>query len=321
VTGINYGTVPMAVEVYPEAPPLSDDWEEIVEVSFANSCPEPALIEWGGGGTHPFQLEPGAYRVRYCARGMDAARDVESNYDGELIDTYVLQFWPGPPGPDRILRQTSSCAAYWHQAHRQAEAPPEQAAKERAQLRAEEDEWLHRLFSGRVPNQRLRATARYASDLVNIDLDLTFALSEADDIVHRAVAAWAALRALEIANLTELPELAPSVAAIRHGGRATAPFDGKGFWAEALTSPIPETLVPMLFSYPVVDTPSWGVPEEHTHMREVAAIYALLGTGEDDSLTAAFSTVSSAARAFGGGLYRQFLSDLRLAFPELANQR
>jgi hypothetical protein len=178
---------------------------------------------------------------------MDAARDVESNYDGELIDTYVLQFWPGPPGSDRILRQTSSCAAYWHQAHRQVAPPPEQAAKELAQLGAEEDEWLQRLFNGRVPNQRLRAVANYASSLVGIDLDLTFALAQADDSVHRAVAAWAALQALEIAQLTDLPELAPSVAAIRRGGRAVAPFDGTRFWYEALKSPISKTPVPLLF--------------------------------------------------------------------------
>ncbi|MEU8240850.1 hypothetical protein AB0C07_21620 [Actinoplanes missouriensis] len=316
VTGLRHGSVTMAVELTAAEPALSDAWEEIVEVSFANACPEPALIEWGGEGSHPFRLEPGDYRVRYCAKGMDAARDAESNYDGELIDTYVLQFWPGPPGPDRVLRQTSSCAAYWHQANRQA--PKKRAAKKKKQ--SEEDNWLLNLFRGRVPNRRLRAIANYASPLAAIDLDLTFALSEADDGVHRAVAAWAALQALEIAELTGLPELAPSIAAIRRGGRAVAPFDGSGFWAEALTSRIPKTPVPPLFPAPVVGTPSADVPEDHTQIREDAAVYALVATGEDDSLTAAISAVADAATTFGGDRYRQFLSDLRQAFPELADQ-
>jgi hypothetical protein len=321
VTGINYGSVEMAVELYPGEPPLPEPWEEIVEVSFANSCPEPALVEWGGGGSHPFRLEPGSYRVRYCARGMDEARDVETNYDGELLDTYLLQFWPGSSGPDRILRQTSGCAAYWHQSNRQAEPPPEQAEAEAAQLAAEEEEWLLGVYSGRVPNQRLRAVAKagYSYSLNRIDLDLTFALAEADDGVHRAVAAWAALQALEIAQLTELPELAPSVAAIKRGGLAVAPFDGTGFWAEALTSPVPETPVPPLFPAPAVRTRTGDVPEDHTQMRETAAIYALLATGEDDSLIAALSTVKTAATAFGGDLFRQFLSDLRQTFPDLSH--
>jgi hypothetical protein len=128
------------------------------------------------------------------------------------------------------------------------------------------------------------------------------------------------LQALEIAKLTELPELAPSIAAIRRGGRAVAPFDGTGFWSEALKSPMPRTPVPLLFPAPVVDTPSWDVPEDHTQLREDAALYTLLATGEDDSLVAAISAVSSAATTFGGDLYRQFLSGLRQAFPELAGQ-
>ncbi|GGN85138.1 hypothetical protein GCM10010112_65230 [Actinoplanes lobatus] len=323
VTGIKEGSVPMTVELHPSEPPLSDAWEEIVEVSFANPSPRPELQEWGGEGNHPFRLEPGSYRIRYCARMMDEAWDVESNYDDDLIDAYLLQFWPSPAEPDRIIRQTSRCAAYWHQANRQAEPSPEQAATETAQLADAEEEWLLRVFQGRVPNQRLRAVALagYSHSLNDIDMDLTFALAEADDGVHRAVAAWAALRALEIARLTELPELAPSVAAIRQGGRAVAPFDGTGYWYGALTSPIPETPVPPLSPVPAAHTPDGEVPEDHTQIRETAAIYALLATGEADSLAAALSAATSAAEAFGGDLYLQFLSDLRQAFPEPGSRR
>jgi hypothetical protein len=196
----------------------------------------------------------------------------------------------------------------------------EQAQAEAAQLAAEEEEWLLGLYGGRVPNQRLRAAALagYSRSLNDVDLDLTFALAEADDSVHRAVAAWAALRALEIAHLAELPELAPSVAALRRGAGAVAPFDGTGGWYEALTSRIPETPVPPLFPAPAVRVRKGDIPEDHTQMRETAAIYSLLATGNDDSLNAVLSTVSTAASAFGGDLFRQFLSDLRLAFPDLS---
>lgn len=322
ITGIKEGTVPMTVELHRSEPPVPDAWEEIVEVSFTNSSPQPALEEWGGEGSHPFRLAPGSYRIRYCARGMDEAWDVESNYDGELIDTYLLQVWPSRYEPDRILRQTSRCAAYWHQANRQAEAAPEQAAAEAAQLADADEEWLLRVFHGRVPNQRLRVVAKagYSHGLNDIDLDLTFVLAEAEDGTHRAVAAWAALQALKIAQLTELPELASSVAALRQGGRAVAPFDGTGDWFAALTSSIPETPVPPVFAAPADHPASGEVPEDHTQMRETAAIYALLATGEEDSLVAALSAVTAAATAFGGDLYQRFLSDLRQAFPKLSAQ-
>ncbi len=321
VTGINHGTVRLTVSVYPDAPPLSDDWEEIVEVSFTNVCATPALREWDEQ-RHLLRLAPGSYRVRYCARGMDQARDVESTYDGAVIDTYLLQLWPGPAGPDRIVRQTSSCAAYWHQANRQAEPPREQHEAETAQLADENETWMLGLFGGRSPNQRLRAVAEagYSHTLNDIDVDLTFALAEADDRMLRKVAGWAALQALEFAELTELPELAPSVAAIRAGGRAVAPFDGTGSWAEALVSPIPETPVPPLFPVEPGPVASWGVPEEYSQAREWPAIQALLATGEDDALVAALTAVANAAMAFGGDQYQDFLSRLRQEFPELPGQ-
>jgi hypothetical protein len=319
-TGLNHGTVQVTVEQHTDEPPLPDGWEEIVEASFINTCANPKLEEFDSEG-HQLQLDPGTYRVRYCARGMDAASDAESNYDDDVIDTYLLQLWPGRVAADRILRQTSRSAAYWHRAHRTVAPPPEQAAAETAQLDAEEEQWMLRVFQGRVPNARLREVAKagYSHSLNDIDLDLTFALSEADNDTLRAVAAWAAIRALEIAQLTELPELTPSVTALRSGGRAVPPFDGSGHWYAALTSPIPETPVPPL-SPPIDTSNSWDVPEDHTQMRETAAIYAMLATGDQDPLVAALTAINSAASAFGGDLYRGFLADLRKAFPTLPNR-
>jgi len=52
------------------------------------------------------------YRVRYCAAGMDAARERHTRSIDQLeLDGYLLQLWPAQSAPDRILRQTSSIAA------------------------------------------------------------------------------------------------------------------------------------------------------------------------------------------------------------------
>ena len=37
--------------------------------------------------------------------------------EDEVVDAYLLQFWPAPAGPGRIVRQTTEIAAYWHRAN------------------------------------------------------------------------------------------------------------------------------------------------------------------------------------------------------------
>jgi hypothetical protein len=54
-----------------------------------------------------------SYRARYCAVGMDAARQAETSDEPTLValDRYLL--WPAPPRPDLPLRQTAEFARYW----------------------------------------------------------------------------------------------------------------------------------------------------------------------------------------------------------------
>ncbi|WP_368498792.1 hypothetical protein [Herbiconiux sp. A18JL235] len=100
------------VEHWTEEPPL-EDWEDIVEVSTTFRSGEPIVwMTWGGdvGGT--LDLPPATYRVRVNARGRDAGHDGE--FAEGIVDHYLLQFWPAPPAPDRVLKTTSANAAYWN---------------------------------------------------------------------------------------------------------------------------------------------------------------------------------------------------------------
>lgn len=115
VTGLHTGHVGFAVQLYEGAPPVVDAWEEIVEVSFAPRSARIELLEWAGTASWPLGLAQIDYRVRYCATGMDAGRGRDTLLEGEpQLDRYLLQIWPGLPGPDRVLKQTSENAAYWH---------------------------------------------------------------------------------------------------------------------------------------------------------------------------------------------------------------
>jgi hypothetical protein len=114
-TGLHTGHVNLTVELCDGEPALDDSWEEIVEASFVVDSPaDPGLSEWGHAWT-PVKLEPGTYRARYRAKNMQAARTKNTVLVHEAaIDSYCLTFWPAPIARDRVLKQTSEIAAYWH---------------------------------------------------------------------------------------------------------------------------------------------------------------------------------------------------------------
>ena len=115
-TGLHTGRVGLRIEVFDAEPPLGSSWEEIVEVSYLPSSTGAALTGWGGEAEPvPLGLEVASHRVRLCASKMDEARQRDTILDGEdVIDRYQLALWKSDPRPDRVIRQTSATAAYWH---------------------------------------------------------------------------------------------------------------------------------------------------------------------------------------------------------------
>ncbi|MER7013194.1 hypothetical protein ABT324_17375 [Saccharopolyspora sp. NPDC000359] len=116
ITGLHSGYVGLTVELREHAPPVDDTWEEVVEAAY-RPAGEVALVSWGGDSCWPLDLTGTDCRVRYNALRMDEANEVDTRLDDEpQVDRYLLQFWPAPPAPDRVLKQTSDVAAYWHNA-------------------------------------------------------------------------------------------------------------------------------------------------------------------------------------------------------------
>jgi hypothetical protein len=114
-TGLHTGRVGFTVELHDREPPVGDEWEDVVEVSFRPESARSALVEWAAEDAWPLALTQADYRVRYCGSGMDAGRERDTRLDEEPeLDRYLLQFWPGAPGLDRVVRQTSQIAGYWH---------------------------------------------------------------------------------------------------------------------------------------------------------------------------------------------------------------
>ncbi|MFI1828138.1 hypothetical protein ACH41E_17065 [Streptomyces sp. NPDC020412] len=248
VTALHTGDVDFTVEIHDEAPPLHSDWQDVVEVSFRPMSERTSLVQWAGEAAWNLDLILTDYRVRYCAQGMDEGRGLDTTGPGEpRAERYLLQFWPAPPSPDHMIRQTSHNAAYWHRYARELPPPPtpEQRAEaehlaHQAEQQAAEEQRLHREqweWGGRLPSEGLRgARESNVLGLLRFDSDLVHALDAAGPEVQRAVALLAARRACEVAGLTDVLWVAEALAELAEERPLPPPFDDTARMWETLRS-------------------------------------------------------------------------------------
>jgi hypothetical protein len=222
-TGRHTGDVPIRLELHDREPPLEPVWQEAVEVSFTPTGSDVVLALWDGPA-FPLDLDERDYRVRFCGIGYD-------NEDDQVIDPserYLVQLWPSPPAADRVLRQTSDTAAYWHRVAQQTPPPPtvaeraEAQRRERAERERRDEEFRRadeaRYWGGRVPDSdRLRQIAPWAVGLAQVDRDLVDEIADAEPLVQRAMAAWAARYTCERAGMAGLDWVAAALDALDRG--------------------------------------------------------------------------------------------------------
>ncbi|MEV0374585.1 hypothetical protein AB0I10_33185 [Streptomyces sp. NPDC050636] len=319
ITGLHTGSVGFTVEVHDHAPPLDEAWEEIVEVSFTPASAETLLVEWGGGDCWPLHLEQTGYRVRYSGHGMDEARELDTRLDPEpQRDRYLLQFWPAPPVADRVIKQTSQNAAYWHGVARELPPPPspeERAEAKRRARKAEEAEaerlrleWEAEDWGGRLPCERLRQVGGNVLGMVELDRDLVDAIVATPSDTQRAIARWAARRAYTLAGLCDIDWIAAALSAAERGQPLPAPFvDFETVW-DALWSEkrVPDTTVRSL---------DGAIPNMS---QQAMALPALFDAVESDPLQAALDALYSAAATFGPD-HPALFAEVRQAWPAVAD--
>lgn len=302
-TGLHTGQVPFTVEVFDDAPPLDDHWQDVVEVSFETDQPEALLLGWGGGSMDTIALgAPGSYRVRYCGHDMDAGRQQDARADGEPeLDGYLLQFWPASPAADAVVRQGSEIAAYWHDYARTLPPPPtatERAAAQRHAAELAEAERLaafaaneRALWGGRAPSQRLRRLSGNVLGVAQTDRDLLDSFEALDAATQRQAARWLARRAFELAELDALDWVRPALEAMDQGEPLPAPFtDHAGVQALLRTGPTSTQAVARFTNQERerprrIHRPSFAVP-------------AVFSAVAEDPLQALVDTFSHAAATF-----------------------
>jgi hypothetical protein len=118
VTGLYSGPVGFSATVSDEDPGAdTDGYEDIVEISYWAPSNLLQIAEWAGGGGHllpELPSIPGWYRLRYHAVNMDEGCDVNMLAPQDaIVDRYLLQIWPQPESPPRVVKNTSHQLAYW----------------------------------------------------------------------------------------------------------------------------------------------------------------------------------------------------------------
>lgn len=322
ITGLQTGPVGFTVELHDEEPSIDDLWEDVVEASFRPESETVAVVEWGGEPVVSMVFGVRDFRVRYSASGMDLARSGPSRFRGDpILDRYLLQFWPAPPSADRVVRQASAAAAYWHNWVRELPPPPptptpEEIAEAQRLADSEARERMRRieddmLWGGEAPSGRLRASGANSYVLVKLDRPLLDALVEASPESQRAIARWTARRACDAAGLSSLEWVAQALAALERDDALPPPFDDSAqAWQRLLGADLRVQNVHVRTENPdVVEFPPRIDPQ-------AAALPAVFAAADADSLRAAVDAVAAAIVTFGNQ-YPQLLRDLRDAFPEV----
>ncbi|MGW7682533.1 hypothetical protein ACWGID_17455 [Kribbella sp. NPDC054772] len=202
MTGLHTGEVDFTAELHDQEPAIDDTWEDIVEASYRPAQP-PTLSGLDSNDWWTLPLDLVDYRVRYSGWGMDAGHQAGPPMDDEpLVDRYLLQFWPAQPAPDRVVKQTSRQAAYWHGFAREQPTPAQLAERKQQKAREAEQQRLVELaaaYGGALPTQRIENT-RHGLDLSALDRAFVDALEQTEPTTLRDMARWAARRACEEAG-------------------------------------------------------------------------------------------------------------------------
>ncbi|GIE91614.1 hypothetical protein [Actinoplanes regularis] len=282
MTGLRHGLVGFTVELHDRKPALDDKWTEVVEVSLTNPFEQMVLSNFEGDAWI-VPLPTGVYRVRYCAAGMQAGWDLETNDAPTPIDCYLLAVWPAAPADDVIIRQSSAAAAYWH--HANGDGPADEAS-----------------------TGRLAQVETNLGVIRELHAGLISALACCSDDVHRSVARWAALQALSEAGIRDSSALRDVVADLERGVPVSPPFDDE---ITVMGEPA------RLFGQTPVQPVAGLYTEGRLPMREWYALVAVSATAIPDSLDAVFYALTQTIIAHGPDHAGDLLEGLYKAFPLL----
>ncbi|MET0789394.1 MAG: hypothetical protein ABWY33_09140 [Cellulomonas sp.] len=327
VTGLHTGSVPVRVESHEAAPPVDDEWEDVVEASVVLTD-GPYLLTAFDVAEDLEVPTAGPYRARWCASGMDAGHDMDTAVrEGEAPDSYLLQLWPASILPDVVLRQGSAQAAYWHDVAAGTPPPPpgptaadlervarEQPRQRRIDSHARRAQEEVALWGGRPPSARVRSLGWRAAMLARQDRDLVDEIAALTPGQQRAAATWAATRACELAGVQDHELVREALDLVARGERLPSVWeDWDAVWDD-FVPPEPGELVTLVATASIHD--NGQAPLRRPLASEAAAIDAVIGASKRRPGRAAVAAI--AGLSAGADDLPQCFADVRAALRTLS---
>jgi hypothetical protein len=142
-------------------------------------------------------------------------------------------------------------------------------------------------FGGTPPTERLRDLRANIRDLSTMDRRLVDAMAAATPQAQRALAAWAARRACEVAEIDTIDWIAAGLAALDQGGPLPAPFDD------------PLAMWPRLHADERIPRRTVRTPRSDNMSLPHLVLPTVAAAGRDDALAGAVDAVYWAVLAYG----------------------
>jgi hypothetical protein len=114
ITGLHTGDITLTVNQHDSAPEIDNEADEIVEASFIVPPSGLNLEAWGEEVKIKLGISQGSYKLRYSVKNFGLAEDT-GQYEEGNIEFYHIDIWPAPISQDKILKNTSEGAKYWHE--------------------------------------------------------------------------------------------------------------------------------------------------------------------------------------------------------------
>ena len=97
-----YGNLQVTTEVHDSEPPVDlAEWDQVTEASLLIGGSTLRVIGCLDLTGEDFKVNPGTYRVRCCHANLAASDE----YGEEGRDWYLVQVWPAPESPPRIIKR------------------------------------------------------------------------------------------------------------------------------------------------------------------------------------------------------------------------
>ncbi|WP_432522816.1 hypothetical protein [Kineococcus sp. SYSU DK006] len=294
LVGVHTGDVGIRLLLGEQAPPVGEQWEDVVEAPFTPQWPEAVLAGCLSEAVCELHLNQPSYRARLSARGIDAGREADVVMREEpLVDHYELALWPAALAPDAILRVSSDTARY---CHRMQDAAFARAAR------------TYAAWGDTPPPSEALLDVFEAPWLVGLDRELAEDLAAAEPGVQRAVAYWAAQWACAQTGVDRVDWITTALRTLREDRLLPALFhDSEALYVRLDTDlPPPEGTRTAVNGYP--------------HSCAAYAVSSLVEAAGTHPLSAVVATVKEAHEAIGEERTDAFLAQVRRELSRLRRE-